>query len=295
MQTTQDLIEAASLHSALADARLLVFDTTVNVTPKPGGGYDVRSGREAYEREHIPGAGFLDLLTDFSAPDAPLAFTLPSPERFASAASAAGVGANSRVVLYNSGPTWWSTRMWFMFRDFGFDAVSVLDGGFDRWRALGLPIASGTTTFPAATFPIRPRRGFFVGKNEVKAALESQSCTLVNALTADIHSGRVSSQPRPGRIPGSRHLFALDLLDATTRQFLRPDALRAHFESAEVLGDKPVIAYCGGGISATMNAFALHLVGRDDAQIYDGSLSEWSRDPQLPLEVDPPNDQTIKT
>ncbi len=287
MPAAAPLLSATELQAALGDPALRIFDTTVVMRPKPTGGYDIESGRAGYRSEHIPGAGFLDLLSDFSAPDSPYPFTMPTAERFATAAGAAGIGPNDRVVLYNAGPTWWSTRFWFMFRDFGFEAVQVLDGGLDRWRALGLPLVSGDTAYPEGAFPIRPRRGIFVGKSEVAAALTGATCTLVNALSADAHAGRTSSQPRPGRIPGSRHLFALDLLDPTTREFLPVAQLSERLRAAGLLDQKPVIAYCGGGISATTDAFALYLVGHHAVRIYDGSLTEWSRDPTLPLEVDP--------
>jgi thiosulfate/3-mercaptopyruvate sulfurtransferase len=276
----------AELQARLHEPQLRLFDTTVLMARKPEGGYEIKTGREAYSTAHIAGAAFLDLLHDFSAPDAPLNFTLPTAEQFAVAAGRAGIGADSAVVLYNSGPTWWATRMWFMLREFGFDRAAVLDGGLDRWRAEGRALSAELVHHQPAEFPLRSRRSVFIGKADVKRALDGRDAIVVNALAAEVHSGRVAPYARPGRIAGSCHLFALDLLDSSQSFHSEPE-LRERLAAAGLLAGPPVIAYCGGGISATTTAFALHLIGRDDVQIYDGSLSEWSRDPAMPMEVDP--------
>jgi thiosulfate/3-mercaptopyruvate sulfurtransferase len=276
------LISPAALQAELRDPRLRLFDTTVVMARSAEGVLSISSGRESYVRAHVPGAGFLDLIADFSDPQSDLPFMLPSAAQFARAASAAGIGPEHRVVLYNSGPMWWSTRFWFMFREFGFDAVAVLDGGFSRWCAEGREVASGGQRFPPATFTAGARRGFFVAKADVVRAVASGERTLVNALSADQHAGRAVQFSRPGHIAGSCHLSALDLVDAQ-QSFLPNEQLQQRLAAAGLLGGKPVIAYCGGGIAATANAFALWLVGQDGAQIYDGSLAEWTRDPTLPM------------
>lgn len=283
------LISAAGLETLLGDPSLRLFDTTVHLGPRTGGGLLVESGRAAYEREHIPGAAFMDLLDELSDPDHALRFMLPSAERFAAAMSALGVGPGTRVVLYNSGPTWWSTRAFLMLREFGFDAAQVLDGGLDAWRAGARPLESGSRSYPAAQFTTGPRRRVFVGRDDVLAAVRSNEAHLVHALSADLFSGRVRTAARPGRIAGSVNLPALELLDPATQAFRPPAALRASLESRGLLDGRPVIAYCGGGISATTDAFALLLLGRDDAAlVYDGSLNEWAADPALPMECDAP-------
>jgi len=88
---------------------------------------------------------------------------------------------------------------------------------------------------------------------------------------------------RPGRIPGSVNVPWNGLVDAATSRFCPPAKLAAALDGGGVRADQPVIAYCGGGISATVDLFALWLAGRDDARLYDGSLTEWSADPDLPL------------
>ncbi|MCB1622942.1 MAG: sulfurtransferase, partial [Pseudomonadales bacterium] len=272
--TDSALMSATQLQQRLEDPSLRLFDTTVDMRIKPEGGYQIASGRALYAAGHIPGAAFLDLFADFSADTPPLVFTLPDAAAFAQAAGAAGIGAGTTVVLYNAGPTWWATRMWFMLREFGFDHAHVLDGGLDGWRADGRPLETGQRAYPAAEFPAGRRRKVFVNKLDVKAAVDQRTSVLVNALSPEVFAGKAGSYQRPGRIPGSCNVFAINLLDPTTKRFLPQPELHAQLATAGLLADRPVIAYCGGGISATTDAFALHLLGRDDVQIYDGSLSE---------------------
>ncbi|HPF27257.1 MAG TPA: rhodanese-like domain-containing protein [Steroidobacteraceae bacterium] len=285
MDQDTPLLSCDELERRLADPSLRLYDVTVDMQIKPGGGYEIASGREKYADGHIPGAAFLDLLDDFSADNPPLVFTLPTAAAFARAAGAAGISAQSQVVLYNAGPTWWATRMWFMLREFGFDAACVLDGGLDAWRAADKPLETGVRSYPPASFPAGRRRKVFVDKADVKAAVDADSAALVNALSPAVFAGTAGTYMRPGRIPGSCNVYAMDLVDPASKRFLARNELRAKLGAAGLLTDKPVIAYCGGGISATTNAFALHLLGRDDVQIYDGSLSEWARDPAMPMET----------
>jgi thiosulfate/3-mercaptopyruvate sulfurtransferase len=175
----------------------------------------------------------------------------------------------------------WATRLWWLLRYFGFDSVSVLDGGLPSWVAAGLPLSADLAAFPKATFPARPRPELRATRGDVVGG--AWGC-LVNALAPNVFRGEgPTSYSRPGRIPGSVNAPAAELLDSGTGRFLPPDALRARL--AHVLETPGVVAYCGGGISATIVIFALAMLGRDDISLYDGSLAEWSADPSLPLEV----------
>jgi thiosulfate/3-mercaptopyruvate sulfurtransferase len=276
------LIDTATLQSRLGDPALRLFDTTVHLVPRPGG-YDVRSGRADYVTEHIPGAGFLDLLEEFADTSHRLRFMMPPREQLIDAAGRLGIGPGTHVVLYNSGPTWWSTRAFFMFRAVGCDAVQVLDGGLERWRAEQRPLESGECHYPATRFEPGPSRDVFVDRAAVLDAVKRRDHVLMNALAPAVFRGEVVPYGRPGRIAGSVNLPATSLLD-DERRFLHPAKLEARLAEAGALGDKPTITYCGGGISATTNAFALLLLGRTDVQIYDASMNEWGPDPTLPME-----------
>ena len=283
------LIGAAALASHLRDPDLRVFDTTVElVRPPEGGPYTVRSGRREYEPAHIPGAGFADIAAELSDPDSPFAFTLPAAERFAAAAGRLGIGPGTHVVAYAQDSPMWATRLWWQLRFFGFDSVSVLDGGLPAWRAAGLPTESGARAYEPAQFTADPRWERLATRADIEAVVAAGdgSACLVNALTPPVFRGEgPSSYSRPGRIPGSVNAPWTELVDPDTNRFRPRAELERALEKARAIGPAPVIAYCGGGISATVDLFALALLGRDGTRLYDGSLTEWTRDEALPIEV----------
>ena len=277
-------IDTGQLAEQLEDTNFRIFDVTVLMQPRDGGGYEVRSGFPEYQEAHIPGSAFLDLKSDLSAPDPNLLFMLPSAVQFANAVGKAGIGDGVRVVLYNRGPSWWATRVWFMLEHFGFCSARVLDGGFDKWQSENRPVEAGVNEYPPAHFSARDGQCNFVDKDEMLARHAADGVVTLNALGAAQHRGEVNPYGRPGRIPGSGHAPAASFLNPDGT-FQRGESLNALCQAAGVDGADEVIAYCGGGISATTTAFALRLAGKQGVKIYDGSMSEWARDPSLPLAV----------
>jgi thiosulfate/3-mercaptopyruvate sulfurtransferase len=284
----EKLIDAPALSRELGDPRLCVIDATAFLRREfADGPYSVESGREAYAKAHIPGAVFADIPGELSDPDSPFRFSLPTAEHFARAMGALGVGEESRVVTYAQESPLWATRLWWLLRYFGFDDVGVLDGGLTAWRRAGLALSSAPVNVTPARFTAKARTELLATKDDLIAVLGGEPACLVNALTPQAFKGLgPGAYSRPGRIPGSVSLPAQSLLDTETWRF------RPRDELAEVLAGLlgtdpavPVIAYCGGGISATVDIFALSMLGRDDIRLYDGSLTEWSADPQLPLEL----------
>ena len=288
MTSEEKLIDASALSRELDDPQLRVIDSTAFLRREIADGpYRVESGREAYAKAHIPGAVFADIPGELSDPDSPFRFALPTAEYFARAMGALGVGEASRVVAYAQESPMWATRLWWLLRYFGFDEVRVLDGGLTAWRRAGLALSSDLVSVTPARFSARARSELLAVKDDLIAVVGGEPACLVNALTPQAFKGLgPGAYSRPGRIPGSVSLPAQSLLDTETWCF------RPRCELAEVLADLlgsdpavPVIAYCGGGISATVDVFALSMLGRDDIRLYDGSLTEWSADPQLPLEL----------
>lgn len=280
------LIETEELAASLEDPSLRVLDCTVFLRPLPDWSeYRAESGRAQYDEAHIPGAAFADLIGDLSDPDSPLRFTVPSAERFAAAMGRLGVGEGTHAVLYSTDSPQWATRLWWMLRAFGFDRARVLNGGFAKWRREGRPTASQEGTYPPAQFRPAPRRGVFVGKDEVAAAIGDAGTCIVNALSAEQHRGEGGiTYGRAGRIPNSVNVPARSLFDPETGRFLPAGRLRAAFQTAGADEGRRVLAYCGGGIAATGDAFALTLLGRDDVAVYDASMQEWAKDPAAPME-----------
>jgi thiosulfate/3-mercaptopyruvate sulfurtransferase len=284
------LIPSAELAGMLDRPDLRLFDCTTYLEPAPEGSdqpYMVVPGRHSFEAGHIPGADFLDLQGEFSDSSTKLRFMMPAVARLEAAFGRHGVSADSQVVLYSIGTPMWATRFWWMLKSLGFDNASVLDGGLDTWKAEGRAIEMGPAKgYQPATFTAQPRRGYFVGKNDVLAATTERNTVIVNALGPQFHKGLEPSRyGRPGRVPGSCNVSAATLLDPQTKAFVPLADAAAKFAAQGFRKDKRVVAYCGGGISATIDLFLLHRLGYDNLTLYDGSMGEWAKDASLPIET----------
>jgi thiosulfate/3-mercaptopyruvate sulfurtransferase len=281
------LVEPDWLAAHLDAPDLRIIETTVFLDPptRPGTAYDVRPGRAEWEAGHIPGSAFADLNGELAEPDPTLNFTFPTAERFEAAMSALGVEDGTVVVAYDRNGMQWATRLWFMLRAYGFDDAGVLDGGWTAWTAAGLPVSVEPPLGRAASFRARLRPDLLASREEVLAASSDEGAVcLLNALAPEVFRGEQNRYGRAGRIPGSVNVFAKSLLDPSTGRLVPAELLRERLAAAGALRDGRVITYCGGGISATLDAFALTLLGAPDVALYDGSMSEWIADPALPLE-----------
>ncbi len=291
MREPNALIDTEALARELGRADLRIFDCTTYLDYQPPGSdvpYIAVPGTASFAKAHIPGADFLDLQGEFSEQSTKLRFMMPAPAQLAAAFGRHGIGEGTRVVLYSIGTMMWATRFWWMLKSLGFDSAAVLDGGFDKWQAEGRPVETGPAKgYAPARFVARPRPGRFVGKEAVLAATKDPHAVIVNALGPQFHLGLEPSRyGRPGRVPGSVNVPAASLLDPDTKAFAPLDKAGATFAAAGVSKDKHVIAYCGGGISATIDLFLLHQLGFDDLTLYDGSMGEWAKDETLPIETD---------
>ena len=278
------LVSADWLAAHLADPGLRVFDCTTHLLPEPGQPYRVVSGRADFEAAHIPGAQFIDVQEDVSDPDSKLRFMCPTQARFQAALRRLGVHRGDRVVLYATANFWWASRVWWLLRVFGHDNAAVLDGGLAAWRAAGHKLAAGPAPAPApGDFVAAPPRPLMADKADMLVALADGGVCTLNALTAAQHAGTGgNSYGRPGHIAGSVNVPAAELVDPATGRLRPAEALRAKFAAAGAL-DRPVIAYCGGGIAASGDALVLTMLGQPEVRVYDASLSEWAMDPALPM------------
>ena len=283
--TTMDsLVTAEWLSENLNDPDLVVLDCTVLVQPSEDGGFSIVSGRGNYEEGHIPTAQFADLMGDLSDGESLLQFAVPTPEHFAAAMSALGVGDDSRVVLYDSsGSSAWPARVWWMLRWIGFDRAALLDGGLAAWTAQGQPLSTEPASRPAGELTIALRPELIVDKDEVLAAIGDDSVNIIDTLSEAQYRGEMSMYARPGHIAGASNVPMTSLIDETGRY-------RPLNELDELLvGDRDTrsITYCGGGIAASANAFVMTRLGYKDVAVYTASLQEWAADASLPMEVAP--------
>ena len=269
-----------------ADLRLL--DATVFLHLNPDGpGYTPESGRAAFDAAHLPGADFIDLLEEFSDLSSPVRFTMPPAARFCELAGAHGVGDDTRVVIYSSGSPMWATRLWWMFRSVGFDACAVLDGGQAKWQREGRAVTTTVARPVPATLTPRPRPQLWANQQDMLSAMRDPAVCTINALSPAVYTGEKNMYGRAGHIPGSVNVYYDTLMNASDGTFMPTASLKPLFEAVGAFARPRVICYCGGGISATMDALALTMAGHADIAVYDGSMMEWVADPALPLTLGP--------
>lgn len=274
------LISAQELMQQLNDPAVRIYDTSVLLLAAEQG-YTSQPGRERYLREHIPGAGFINLSEDWSDTRSPYNNTLPQIDALAEAIGRDGISNDNLVVLYSSSHLMWATRAWWLLRYAGHTNVKVLNGNLAAWLDAGLPVEAGAKVYAAATFSPSERADVFVSTAEMVAGMEDGVCT-VNALSPALYEGTGEFYyGRRGHIPGSRSLYFSDLLE--NEFFLPVEQLHQTLEARGMLSASRTLIYCGGGIAATLEGFACVLVGQENVGVYDGSMSEWAANEELPL------------
>jgi thiosulfate/3-mercaptopyruvate sulfurtransferase len=282
------LVDPGELAAWLDDPRLRVLDATVFLSRSIGArAYSPHTGRYRYENAHIAGAGFVDLIVDLADPRSRFVFALPSPDRFAMALGMRGVGPGTHVVVYAHNAPMWATRLWWLLRSFGSDDVSVLDGGLAGWQAPGYAVTDEWPRHAPVVFDAHPRPERLATRDDVEAITRGDAAAcLINALPEPVFRGDEPwSDRRAGRIPHSVSASAARLIDPDTFRFRSLLELAEVFDAVGARDHEEVVAYCGNEIAATVDVFALSLLGRDDVRLYDGSLAEWAADRDLPLAV----------
>lgn len=280
--TYTTLISTDTLASHL-DGSFVIADCRFELTNE-------RAGHEAYVTAHIPGAVYVSLARDLSA--APTGSNgrhpLPTVEEMAATFGRLGIDRSRQVVAYDDETGMFASRLWWMLRYVGHDAVAVLDGGWTRWMREQRPTRGGTESRQPATFVPAPRPEMRVEVGDVLATLARGDALLVDARGAERFEGRTEPLDRvAGHIPGAlnRHYKTNLAADGT---LLPPETLRAQLGT--LLGSRApaeTVMYCGSGVSACQNLLAMERAGLPGARLYVGSWSEWSADPSRPVETGP--------
>jgi thiosulfate/3-mercaptopyruvate sulfurtransferase len=245
-----------------------------------------RSGAREFEDAHIPGALFFDI-DEIADTASALPHMLPSPEKFSARVRKLGIGDGTMVVVYDAYGMHAAARAWWMFRAMGHESVAVLDGGFLKWRADGLPVTSDTISPFQRHLIARPNWSLVRNYRDMRRIVDSGAAQIVDARPAGRFAG-TEPEPRPGlrggHMPGAHSLPAAGLLrpDGTLK---RKEDIQRAFAEAGVDLKKPIVATCGSGVTACLPLLALASIGLRDAALYDGSWSEWGAQPDAPVET----------
>lgn len=268
--SVSSLISAVELHQGLGETDLRLVDASWFL-PAEG-----RSGRAEFDAERIPGAVFFDIdaISDASSG---LPHMLPGPQAFAQAAGALGLGREARIVVYDSFGVRSAARVWWTLKVMDYPRVQVLDGGLPAWKAAGFPLEGGA---PRPPRPVGVAAGFSLDRvrdlSAVRRALSDRTAHVVDARSAPRFRGE-APEPRPGlrsgHMPGARNL-PFDRLLTTEGRLKPPAALAEAFAEAGVDPAMPVVTTCGSGVTASVLALALEVLGHP-AAVYDGSWAEW--------------------
>ncbi|GGO09355.1 sulfurtransferase [Saccharibacillus kuerlensis] len=270
------------------------------------------AGRQAYEQEHIPGAIYMDLKEDLSAPagDHGGRHPLPDPEEFAARLSKLGIGSETRVVAYDDEGGMNAARLWWMLRWMGHDNVAVLDGGFSQWKKAGFPVNDTQAVRVPAAFTPNVQPHLLTDVNEVQRivgtlkaeqimeAVEEERTdehgetpvqdieippavnpkvfftpVLIDSRAHDRYLGQNEMMDTVGgHIPGAVNFFWKDLLKEDG-SFKSKEELEKHFEGIDK--EAEIVVYCGSGVSACPNVLALEQAGFKSVRLYAGSWSDW--------------------
>lgn len=275
------LVSTEWLAAHLDHPDLVVIDGSFKlpgVTPVAADDFAVR---------HIPKARFFDI-DAIADHDVSLPHMLPSADDFARLVAALGISNTSSVVVYDAPGLMSAGRVWWMFRTFGHDKVAILNGGLRKWTAEGRPLTSTSSPFAVGNFQAHFNADAVRSKAQVLGNITSRAEQVIDARSAArFTAAEKEARPglRSGHIPGSLNLPFSALTNPETGELLDQAQIVTAFENAGLDFSQPVIASCGSGVTAGALTFGLHLAGKDDVAIYDGSWTEWGQPGDTPVET----------
>jgi thiosulfate/3-mercaptopyruvate sulfurtransferase len=238
--------------------------------------------QSGYEAGHVPGAVPLSPVAIRDAHAAPT--FLPTPAAFAAMMGKLGISDTTRVVVYDERGGIYGARLWWILNYFGHSNVALVNGGWIKWTAEQRPTSTETVSPPTGHFTPRPQTRWVATADDVKGSIGKAGTKILDARTvAEIEGKDLRNIKRGGFIASSIPMYWEDLLDPAAKTFKPADEIRKLYEERGVLPSQEVIAYCQVGMRASVDLFALHLIGYTNLRNYYGAWEEWGNRDDLPI------------
>ena len=265
-------IEPSTLMSKIDNINLKILDATFYL---PDSGL---IAEEEYKKKHIPNAIFFDI-NKIADPNNSLPHMIPSKDLFSKMMQNIGLNKDDEIIIYDNSPFLSSARAWFLFRYFGHDKISIMQGGIKNWENNGGNITQGNVILEKGNYiASAERKELVVNLNEMILASQNKKNVILDARSKKRFLGE-ALEPRPnlpsGHIPNSKSLPSSDLINK--EGYLKSkDEINQIFSNINVNTNDKIIATCGSGVSACVISIALFCLGKTDTPIYDGSWTEWA-------------------
>lgn len=277
--TYQTIISAEDLNKNINNQDWFVFDCRFMLK-------DPEGGLKKFNQGHIPGAQYADMDTDLASPVTSTSgrHPLPNPDELMHTLQLWGVSNSSQIICYDDMSGAFAARMWWLLKWLGHENIAVLDGGLEKWTALGLELEVDVRNREKGTFSGQANNNMWVDIEFVQKELSQNKITLLDARSGERFTAQDSkTDPVAGHVPGAQSFpFTGNL--SKQGVFLSKDELRKRFASTLNNSEsKETINMCGSGVTACHNLLAMSVADMPMTRLFVGSWSEWIKDNSRPV------------